>query len=666
MTVAKVHRLAMTLAVTIALSGMLQGTVRLALAAATTMVLVWIFAPRLHRPSPLALRVIVHASTVVLLGGALIVFGQERIDGVLMIVMLGVANRFVLRAGHRDDLIIIGAASVLIAAATTISPGLAFLLIALTYLPTAMWSLWAATLLASHPDVGRRPAPRQMRTIAGWSLALMMAGFLTVSLLPRYHFSRLLSPGYFMQLAGATRSMDLEVGGVRPPGGGAAVLQIEVQERAGPGVAEGLYARLFALNVFDGKTFTEGEGGRTTSLYSRWNRYDGGPLEFTADDGPQTVRVSMERIARIGQAHPVAAFGRTEPRYVMVRGLSTTESGNWISQSFPRKKAVAYKVDLGRKAEVVPRRPEVRAAQLARLRQLPDDLDPRIRQLAEGLVTETMTTDAKVAAMLRHFAVGYAYSLDPLEGESDNPLIRFLFEAKAGHCELYAGALAVLLRVVGVPARVVTGYYGGRWNDAGAYLEMSEDDAHAWVEIFHEDEGWQWVDATPADARARRKPEVFAWFSDFYKALDKLWYDKVVDFDEAKRRRLIGEVSEQLGELPLVDELTGGGPSGGGGRGGAVGFVLLLVPVAVGGWWSWRRRRRRPDVLGSRLRRMLDPEGDETSTLGQLLASVPAARRAAARRAVLTYEAWRFGPTPTPDGAGPVLEAIVQAERVKV
>ncbi len=667
MTVARVHKLALTAAVTVALFGMLQGSPRLALAAVATMAIAWATASRLHRRRPGWLHVAVHAATVVLLFLAIAVFREERIDGALLIVMLGVANRFLLRGGHRDDLILVGAAAVLVAATTTITPGLPFVLIVSGFVPTALWALWSATLLASHPDVGRRPAPKQMRTIAMWSLGLMVTGFGVVALLPRYHFSRLLSPGYFMQLAGATRSMDLQVGGVRPPGGGAAVLQIDVADGVGSGRVEGLYARLFALPVFDGRSFSEGEGGRTRPVYPRDAQYHGRvDPDLEPEDGPSVVRLSLERMTRIGRQHPVAALGRTGPSYARVRNLLETQSGNWIASSFPHRNTVDYKVDLDRRAPIIALRPEQREAQLAPLTQLPEDLDPRVVALAEGLVTEGMSVDDKVRAVLGHFDRGYTYSLDPLEGSSDNPLVRFLFEAKAGHCELYAGALTVMLRVVGVPARVVTGYYGGRWNDAGGYLEMSEDDAHAWVEIFHEDHGWRWVDATPADERLRRKSEALAWLEDLYKALDKLWYDKVVDFDENKRRRLVGGVKDRIADLPVMDRLLGGGgPRGGGGAGLAlpIGAGALAVGLAL---FVWRRQRRRPEVLGLRLRRVLSKSPADNRTLAELLRDVPGARYEAARRAVALYEAWRFGPEPTPAGAGPVLEAIAAAERVKV
>lgn len=661
MTLGRVHLLSLSFAVTIALLGMVNGSPLTATAAAIAIVLVWSTAARLQRPKrSKVLAGLVHAATLAGVVFAVGVFRDARIDAVLLVVMLGIANRYVLRAGHRDDLILVGASTVLVAAATTVTPGIGFFFILVTFVPCALWALWAATLLGAAPERRRARAPRHMTTIASWGLFLTLGGFAIVALLPRYHFSRLLSPGYFMQLAGASRSMDLTTGGVRPSSGGVAVMQIEVQPGAGSAMVEGLYARMFALDDFDGVRFEESEGGRTVAVHPIGQNYRGSHREFDRTDGPTVVRVALERLARAGAQHPVATLGRRWPAYAMVRGLRRTESGNWLSSQLEVRTNVVYKVDLSRRSLVAPVTPERRAEQLERLLRLPDDVDPRIVALAEGLVEEERTTDEKIAAVLAHFDDRYTYSLEPLPGKSDNPLVRFLFEAKTGHCELYAGATAVLLRLVGVPARVVTGYYGGRWNDAGGYLEMSSEDAHAWVEVFDEDEGWRWVDATPATERARRRPVTLAWLTDFYKALEKLWYDRVVDFDEQKRRQLVDGVRRKVVSLPVFDGSRGGR---GGGSSAATGLVVvaLLVVAAFGALWVWRRRSQ-PHAVGMRLRRVLGGKDDETATLGMLLGRVPEARRAAAREAIALYEAWRFGGESTA-GAAPVIAAIRRIDR---
>jgi hypothetical protein len=76
-----------------------------------------------------------------------------------------------------------------------------------------------------------------------------------------------------------------------------------------------------------------------------------------------------------------------------------------------------------------------------------------------------------------------------------NDLEAFLFYRKRGFCEHYAGSYATLARALGIPARVVIGYQGGRYNPVGEFWRISQRDAHAWVEIFH-DKKWQRIDPT--------------------------------------------------------------------------------------------------------------------------------------------------------------------------
>jgi transglutaminase-like putative cysteine protease len=123
--------------------------------------------------------------------------------------------------------------------------------------------------------------------------------------------------------------------------------------------------------------------------------------------------------------------------------------------------------------------------------ELPSGWDD-IRALA-AKVTAGGGSDAERAELaLRHFRTGYRYTiLDPASSVRE-----FLSVKRAGFCEHYATALALLLRAVGIPARVAAGYLGGEWSDVGNYLIVRQSDAHAWTEAWI---GGRWVtlDATP-------------------------------------------------------------------------------------------------------------------------------------------------------------------------
>lgn len=89
------------------------------------------------------------------------------------------------------------------------------------------------------------------------------------------------------------------------------------------------------------------------------------------------------------------------------------------------------------------------------------------------------------------------YTLNPASiGRNAKQLDTFWFKTREGYCEYYASTVAFILRVAGIPARVIVGYQGGQWNPIGQYLVVKQSDAHAWVEYWHEDKGWIRLDPT--------------------------------------------------------------------------------------------------------------------------------------------------------------------------
>lgn len=85
----------------------------------------------------------------------------------------------------------------------------------------------------------------------------------------------------------------------------------------------------------------------------------------------------------------------------------------------------------------------------------------------------------------------------------DNPIETFLFETRYGFCSHYASTFVYLMRVANIPARVVTGYQGGEFNEVGNFLEIKQADAHAWAEVWLDKHGWVRFDPTAAIAPER-------------------------------------------------------------------------------------------------------------------------------------------------------------------
>jgi protein-glutamine gamma-glutamyltransferase len=134
---------------------------------------------------------------------------------------------------------------------------------------------------------------------------------------------------------------------------------------------------------------------------------------------------------------------------------------------------------------------------LERYTQLPE-MSPAVEDLALR-VTEGMTGQYdKVMAISDYLKKTYPYDLDtPKQGDAQNTVEFFLFEAKKGYCEHFATAMAVMCRSIGIPARVAVGFDTGEYNSLTGYYEVSGRDAHAWVEVYFPVFGWIEFDPTP-------------------------------------------------------------------------------------------------------------------------------------------------------------------------
>ncbi|SHN38351.1 protein of unknown function [Duganella sacchari] len=215
-----------------------------------------------------------------------------------------------------------------------------------------------------------------------------------------------------------------------------------------------------------------------------------------------------------------------------------------------------------------------RPERMARWLELPAGYNPRTLALAQQLRATMPQADAALlsSALLARFrSGGYNYTLEPpLLGR--DAVDEFLFQSKSGFCEHYAGAYVVLMRAMGIPARVVTGYQGGEMNPVDGYLTVRQSDAHAWAEIWTPQAGWQRVDPTAAVApdrvqrnlaRALPQPPAFgfapllalqgdpnSWLAQVrfsYAALNNSWNQWVLDYNSDRQRSFLEELSASFG-----------------------------------------------------------------------------------------------------------------------
>jgi transglutaminase-like putative cysteine protease len=171
------------------------------------------------------------------------------------------------------------------------------------------------------------------------------------------------------------------------------------------------------------------------------------------------------------------------------------------------------------------------------------DLDSRIPELARQMTIGADSEAEKARAIERKLKRSYGYTLQlPNERVSD-PLANFLFVRKKGHCEYFASAMAVMLRTLGIPSRVVTGFQGGTFNPITGAQVIRASDAHSWVEAWIPASGWTTFDPTPPDPTAGSSA-VATRVSMYLDAADQFWQDWVLSYDMQRQYSLAARMQE--------------------------------------------------------------------------------------------------------------------------
>jgi len=126
---------------------------------------------------------------------------------------------------------------------------------------------------------------------------------------------------------------------------------------------------------------------------------------------------------------------------------------------------------------------------------LPNTINNELRNWAKTTFDNSKNNDDYINKVLAEFSGGeFYYSLKP--ANFGNNYSKFFLETKEGYCEYYAGTLAILTRIVGIPSRIVSGFYAGEYNDYGKFFNFNQSDAHAWVEVWFKEKGWIRIDPT--------------------------------------------------------------------------------------------------------------------------------------------------------------------------
>ena len=156
-------------------------------------------------------------------------------------------------------------------------------------------------------------------------------------------------------------------------------------------------------------------------------------------------------------------------------------------------------------------------------------VDPRIPRLAAQITSSASNNYDKASALEHYLKTHFAYTLQLPRTAVKDPLANFLFERKQGHCEYFASTMAVMLRTLGIPARVVNGFRSDEFNDLTGNYVVRAKNAHAWVEAFFPGYGWQSFDPTPTgDGGTPRGWDRIGLYLD---AMSSFWREWIISYD---------------------------------------------------------------------------------------------------------------------------------------
>ena len=189
------------------------------------------------------------------------------------------------------------------------------------------------------------------------------------------------------------------------------------------------------------------------------------------------------------------------------------------------------------------------AAERLRYLQLPA-MSPGIPRLARDVTAGSRDPYEAALKLTDYLSSRYKYTLGLKRQTQLEPLDEFLFVRRSGNCEYFAASLAVMLRSLGTPARVVGGFQRGEWNPYGRYFMVRLADAHSWVEAYFDGLGWVTLDPSPR-AEAEAQAAQAGVLSLYLDAARMRWYRYVVNWSLTDQLLVAATGQRQAGDFHI-------------------------------------------------------------------------------------------------------------------
>lgn len=394
--------------------------------------------------------------------------------------------------------------------------------------------------IRSHRDLRRLPASIS-RIAVSLVLSIVVGTVVLFFLLPRKA-----STGYLGEFAAHNDlstgfSEDVQLGSIGQIQQSNTVV-MHVKFLPGAQIPGDLHWRGVALKTFDGRRWTtapgEGQPQAGKNGIGTFFVKSRSPRLFSGHGKQIRYRVSLEPFgARVFFVLPQALF--INGRYQSVR----VDSSGTIFNADPLRSVTDYDA----LSEIPPPMPSnlpdvMDGDEGGDYLKVPPDLDPRVVSLAQDITKNQATQFLKASELEHHLSTKYKYTLQLPQVSPRDPIADFLFHRKEGHCEYFASSMAIMLRTLGIPSRVVNGFHGGEYNDITDSYIVRAKDAHSWVEAYFPGYGWYTFDPTPASAEP---PSAWNRLYLYADAMSQFWHEWVVNYDTGHQVTLGFAVARQ-------------------------------------------------------------------------------------------------------------------------
>ncbi|MBI3890894.1 MAG: DUF3488 domain-containing protein [Candidatus Wallbacteria bacterium] len=301
-----------------------------------------------------------------------------------------------------------------------------------------------------------------------------------------------------------------------------------------PPMNQGLYWRGVSLDVYDGLGWKRGRGAVRRLTADEQGFQD---RSYDVSVGQELQACQTEVVQQFFLNHPNTAVIFAAPRAIAVTGKFsklTVDENTSVRVEFPAFSSYYYSVRSAMRCVTRLQLREASGRYNARVAamglQLPPDVQA-IRELAQRVTKGKTTAYDKAVAIENYLVDNFTYSLDMTGLDLQKPLDDFIFRRRSGHCEFFASAMAIMLRSVGVPARIANGYQQGEWNELGHYYLVRSRDAHSWVEVYFQGFGWIEFDPTPSSGRSTyQSVSLLSAMMLSYDTVRLLWKRSVIEY----------------------------------------------------------------------------------------------------------------------------------------